>query len=128
MSRPPGGVLWEFSTGPIFGPVWASRVALASSIRFLRGIAVDAGIRQGDYWVPVVSAVADLEAKGKALWLKAAAKGVGLAMYGIGMLHYNGEGVPQDENEALMWMRRAEAAGGQAAILAREVIARIKGR
>ena len=49
-------------------------------------------------------------------------------MFNIGVGYYNGDGVPQDEKKAVIWMRRAEVAGGRAAVLARKTIAQIKGK
>lgn len=47
-------------------------------------------------------------------WLEQAAKqGSPEAMHWLGRLHINGQGVPRDDNMAMMWLAKAAAAGSR---------------
>jgi TPR repeat protein len=62
-------------------------------------------------------------AKAKQLWEQAAAQGNAQAQYNLGLLYYNGQGVPQDYTKAREWFEKAAAQGlaqAQQSLKARE--------
>ena len=54
-------------------------------------------------------------ARSAAWWEKAAAQGHTQAQYNLGVLYYNGEGVPRDISKAREWLEKAAAQGDESA-------------